>query len=410
MQNRNLTVRQLGKNTTLIFVLLLMTLTQAGIVMYIPSFVKIAENLHISQTLVKTTLIAHLLGYGVSQLIVGPLTDSIPRKKLLVTSLSLFAFSCLWSFFSTSYISLLLSRTLEGLGSGGCIVQSRALLRIIYNDKQYIKVASIITIGSAIGFTITPLISGQLLEFYSWHAQFLLLFCASLIILGIVYVRIPDSFPTLRQHSTLHQVIARTTWVYGYAIKNRHFICYLIMASMVYGIVVAYATITPSLFERAIHISSYHYGWITAMIGIAYFIGAVINFHFVSKTSTHTMILLGIIVIIVSGIVTLLGYVVWKNTLTDIIFIPLSFAFLGHALVWPNCMAGALKNYLASAGATAAGYFSFCEVVFSVIISTSVAGKPDINQIFLGIVITALGIIASATYLIWRTLERHTTN
>src|SRR5690625_7082505 len=59
--------------------------------MYLPSFPGIASDLDTTATLVQTSLTACLLGLAIGQLIFGPLSDSLGRKRPLLVALPLFA-------------------------------------------------------------------------------------------------------------------------------------------------------------------------------------------------------------------------------------------------------------------------------------------------------------------------------
>src|SRR6202453_2659451 len=59
--------------------------------MYLPSTPTIAANLHASQTLVQLTLSGCLAGLAVGQLVAGPVSDGLGRKKPLLAGVAAFA-------------------------------------------------------------------------------------------------------------------------------------------------------------------------------------------------------------------------------------------------------------------------------------------------------------------------------
>src|SRR5690625_7646829 len=63
--------------------------------MYLPSFPGISSDLDTTATLVQTSLTACLLVLAIGQLIFGPLSDSLGRKRQLLVALPLFAVSSL---------------------------------------------------------------------------------------------------------------------------------------------------------------------------------------------------------------------------------------------------------------------------------------------------------------------------
>ena len=61
-----------------------------GIDMYLPALPAIEEALDVSVSAAQITLVAYFLAYGVSQLVYGPLSDQIGRKKTLAIGMSIF--------------------------------------------------------------------------------------------------------------------------------------------------------------------------------------------------------------------------------------------------------------------------------------------------------------------------------
>src|SRR4051794_6941251 len=58
--------------------------------MYLPSTPTIAASLHASQTLVQLTMSGCLAGLALGQLVAGPLSDSLGRKRPLLAGLAAF--------------------------------------------------------------------------------------------------------------------------------------------------------------------------------------------------------------------------------------------------------------------------------------------------------------------------------
>ncbi|MFX8995783.1 MFS transporter, partial [Acinetobacter baumannii] len=61
--------------------------------MYLPSFTQIGTELAAPASSVQLTLTAFLIGIGVGQLILGPLSDRFGRRPVLVIALAVFAAS-----------------------------------------------------------------------------------------------------------------------------------------------------------------------------------------------------------------------------------------------------------------------------------------------------------------------------
>ena len=68
---------------------LLVALGPLTIDMYLPALPKIADELSLSSSVAQLTLTGTLAGLALGQLIVGPLSDSLGRKKPLIAGILL---------------------------------------------------------------------------------------------------------------------------------------------------------------------------------------------------------------------------------------------------------------------------------------------------------------------------------
>ncbi len=66
--------------------------------LYLPALPEMSEQLAATTTITQLTLTASLIGLGVGQLLFGPLSDKIGRKRPLILSLLLFIVYCFFHF------------------------------------------------------------------------------------------------------------------------------------------------------------------------------------------------------------------------------------------------------------------------------------------------------------------------
>ena len=136
-------------NSMIFFICIMTTLSQAGLVLYTPAFSTMSNIFHVSATSIKFTLTAYLLGFGLSQLFYGPLSDRYGRRKILLVAMLIFCIGCAWTVFSNHYHGLVTSRVIQGVGAGGCMTLSRAILRDSFDGKDYLYAASFLSVLGA---------------------------------------------------------------------------------------------------------------------------------------------------------------------------------------------------------------------------------------------------------------------
>ena len=116
------------------WILLLASLTALGplsIDMYLPALPQMADDFGVSTQMVANSLPAYFLGLAIGQLIYGPVSDRIGRKKPLYFGLSLYIIASLLCVFANSEWSLIAARVLQALGGCVGVVIARAAIVIV---------------------------------------------------------------------------------------------------------------------------------------------------------------------------------------------------------------------------------------------------------------------------------------
>ncbi|MCF6806894.1 multidrug effflux MFS transporter [Thiotrichales bacterium 19S9-12] len=366
--------------------------TQAGLVLYTPAFLDMSQSLNISSSLIKTTLTGYLFGFGISQLIYGPLSDRSGRKNLLLIGMFIFSLGCLWSIFSSSYLSLLLSRVLQGIGAGSCMTLSRTILRDSFSGKEYFKVASYLSSGFAVGLGITPVIGGHLLDYFPWQSEFIFLFICGVSLLLAFWKFLPETHQVSKDQVPFSIFVKTIFTHFSHILKNKYFNLYLLGGVAAYGVVIAYSTMAPFLIQKTLGFSASFYGWLTLFIAIAYYLGTLTSRKLVMKLGHKIIIQAGVILILLSGIFLIISGAVFGFFNIYVVMIPLLIATYGQALIWSNCIAGALNDLPHIAG-TASSLFSCLQMILATILSGIIAIPHEKNQIPISLVVLILGVI-----------------
>lgn len=380
-----------ARKITLMLVLMA-AITQAALVLYTPAFVAIGVSLHISPALVKTTLSAYLLGFGVSQLVYGPLSDRVGRKKPLLGGMFLLTLGALLNVFSQSYSVFLIARVIQGVGAGSCMALSRSVLRDVFSGPAYLKAASFLSSGFAIGLGLTPIIGGVLMHFYVWQADFIFLAVLGVICFFLFLFFLPETLTHKQDKGSVSHFLQYTFKNMLLALSNLRFFAYLIGGVLAYGVVIVYNVMGPFLFQDSMGYLPVQYGFLTFFIAISYYLGTSLNRYLIDRLLMNTILKIGLFMIVLSGALVFLSYCFSFFNLW-LVYLPLLFATMGQAFIWSNCIANALKDLSHIAG-TAAAVFGFLQMLLSALLSVVIALPNDATQLPLSIVIIILGVVS----------------
>ncbi|WP_245995073.1 MDR family MFS transporter [Companilactobacillus furfuricola] len=116
----------------------------------------------------------YLLMTAVSTPIYGKLSDMIGRKPIFIFGLGLFVVGSVLCSLSNSMFTLILSRVVQGLGSGAIQPLTFTIIADIYPLDKRAKVLGLNGSSWGIAAVIAPLLGGFIVEQLSWHWVFLI--------------------------------------------------------------------------------------------------------------------------------------------------------------------------------------------------------------------------------------------
>ncbi len=179
------------------FIFILVTILSVGalaIDIMLPAMPQIADDLGASDPNAQQLMVTYyMFGFGFSQLIYGPLSDSIGRKKALHIGLWLSLLPIALSPFAPEYNALLALRFIQGCGTGACRVLTPSIVRDMFEGREMAKIMSLTTMFYMITPMIAPSLGQLIIEFGTWHHTFFFLAAVALIALLWTGLRLPET-------------------------------------------------------------------------------------------------------------------------------------------------------------------------------------------------------------------------
>ena len=129
----------------------------------------IEKSLNIDAVLLSWVATVYLLAAGVSLVPMGRLADIVGRKKILGIGFSFFAAGSLGCALAPSFKLLIVSRVVQGFGSGMIFGTSMAILTSVFPPQERGKVLGIAVSAVYIGLSSGPFIGGVLTQQLSWR-------------------------------------------------------------------------------------------------------------------------------------------------------------------------------------------------------------------------------------------------
>lgn len=380
------------KNIFLITIMVL-SLGQITSDLYLPSLPAIAEGLNTSLNLAQFTLSIYVFGFAIAQIIYGPISDSVGRRKPLLIGLLICLLGSIVCFTAQSIQLLLIGRLIQGLGAGATLTLPSAIIRDRFegnNLAKYSSYAALISVGFLAG---APLLGGYLQEYFGWRASFLFLLLYTIIALLTTFFIISETNVHKSSENLRAAVIKKNLLI---LFKSPVFIGYCSCSLLIYGALLAWLTDGTVVLQNIVGLSPVAFGWIYILTGIAFAAGALVNSKLVFRLGIQKMLIFGLICVLLSGItmlaLKLLGYI---NTF--VIIGPILLLLFGASLVFPNSSAGVFHPFPKIAGTASAVFYS-TRVLAGSIFSGILALMPNHNQLPMAITFILSAVMAIAIF------------
>lgn len=136
-----------------------------------------------------------VLGMGFGTLLAGPLSDRFGRRPVIFFGAILYISGAFVAWISSSFELMLLGRVLQGLGASGPRVVALAIVRDIYEGRQMARIVSFAMLIFTLFPAVAPLIGSWIMAGFGWRAIFLGFVVFSLVSVGWLLIRQPETLP-----------------------------------------------------------------------------------------------------------------------------------------------------------------------------------------------------------------------
>lgn len=378
------------KNTPFfIFLFFISCLGQISSDLYLPALPTIRDAFLSSEQLIQLTLSVFMLGFSVSHLIYGPISDYVGRKKPLLIGLCICIIGTILCRFSTSIETLIVGRTLQGFGAGAGAALFLSILRDVYDGNALAKISSFLGISRVVLLASAPLIGSYLLHFFDWRACFTFLFIYSVCcLLGSIFI-LKETNSYLDINSMSIKKIATNMWA---LCMNPVFISNAFCVMLAFAGIVAWLTTLPFLLQDVVGLTPVEFGWVSALAGLFFIVGGFINAMVVERYGFQKMLMVGLLIMVIASIVMLLFGLVNKIN-TMVIMLPVMIYIIGSSFIFSNAYAGAMSPFSKIAG-TAGALFGFIQILGGAMSSALMSLFKNYNQIPLAIILLCSALLA----------------
>lgn len=325
-------------------------LTALGVDMSLPALPALQEAFGADVAAVQLTLGLFMVGYGVGQVISGPLSDAVGRRPVLLGGVVVFTGAGFAASGAASLPALVGVRLAQGLGASVGPTLTRAIVRDLFTGREGSGRLSQITQVMVLAPMLAPLIGGYVLLVSGWRSIFLLLGTLGAAIGVAAWRRLPETLPPAERGDggRLARVLGGYRAVAGHAASVR----FILAASFSYAAMFAYVSGSPFVFIEVFGVPEQHFGFLFALTAISLLAGATLNRRLVARHSPESLLRGATAVLLAAGVLLppLAALRLGGAAGVASVLGPMMLYMAALGVVQPNAMVAAMAGHPRTAG------------------------------------------------------------
>lgn len=375
-------MKKIENGHLLLMLIILVAVGQMAQTIYVPAMADIAASFNIRDGVMQRVMAAYLMTYGSSQLIYGPLSDSVGRKPVIMAGMAIFMLGALGALLAPSIDWLIAASALQGLGTGVAGVMARTMPRDLYAGSALRQANSLLNMGILVSPLAAPMIGAMLTHLFGWHACFAFLLLLCLLVTGAMARWLPETRPPA---SETRPLFSR----YRPLLSDRIFVRYLIMLIGALAGIAVYEASCGILMGGVLGLDAMTISILFILPIPAAFFGAW--FAGRDEKSFHTLMWYAVNSCLLAGVLMWLpGWFGIMNIWT--LLVPASLFFFGAGMMFPLATSGAMEPYAWLAG-TAGALIGGLQNLGSGLVAWLSAMLPQNSQFSLGMLMCATAVL-----------------
>jgi DHA1 family bicyclomycin/chloramphenicol resistance-like MFS transporter len=328
----------------------LIALGPLSIDLYLPALPDLTGDLSASPSAVQLTLTGMLLGLGLGQLVIGPLTDIYGRRRPLLVGIAVHVAASLLCAVAPSIVVLDALRVLQGVGAAAASVVAMAVVRDLFTGSAAASVISRLVMVMGLAPVLAPSLGSAVLAVGSWRTVFLVLAGLGLLLACLGVVGLKETLPAERRAAT---GIRATLKGYGELLRDTTLVGFMLVASLTMAAVFAYVSGASFVLQDGFGLDERAFGLVFGIGAVGLIVFSQVNVALLRRFEPGTILSTALTIAAIAGIVLLGDAVTGAGGIVGVL-VPLWAIMAMVALCGPNATALALSQHGERAGAAAA--------------------------------------------------------
>ena len=271
--------------------------------MYLPALPEVQADFGVSTSLVQLTLTMTTLGMALGQILAGPLSDLLGRRRPLLIGMLVFIGATLGCVLAEDIYLFLFFRFCAGFAGASGIVIARAIARDVCAGTELTRFFAILMMVNGFAPIIAPVIGGQILLFANWRATFVLLTLVGVFLAGATLIY-RETLPRVERSSNMTDALKK----FPTLLRDRYFLGHCLLQCFIFGAFFSYLSGSSFVFQNVYGVSPQGYSVIFAVIGAGVLLAGILPARLAGRVPDITMLKYSVLVPLVGSVLLLLGF------------------------------------------------------------------------------------------------------
>lgn len=318
--------------------------------MYLPALPAIGADLHASASTIQLTLTGTLLGLGLGQLVIGPLSDAVGRRIPLITGTGLHIVASLLCLLAPNVAVLGALRGLQGIGAASAMVVALAVVRDLFTGRAAATALSRLMLVMGAAPILAPTLGGAILLTGSWRGVFAGLGVLGIVLMVVAIFALPETLPAERRRTGEFGPVLRTYWG---LLTDGEFVVLALVAALGMSTLFSYISGSSFVLQQQYGLNQQEFALVFGVGAIAIIGASQLNVVLLNRFTPRRIVFGALAAGTVSGLALTALTVTGVGGLAGFV-LPLLFVLASVGLVLPNAPALALSRHGEAAGTASA--------------------------------------------------------
>lgn len=327
-----------------------------------PAMLAITQDFGVSSAWAPSSMSFYLLGGACVAWLLGPLSDRLGRKKVLLAGVGFFVLCCLLILLTQHIESFLVLRFLQGMGLSVISAVGYAAIQETFEERDAIKVMALMANVSLLAPLLGPVLGAFMIDHVSWHWGFI----------GIALLAFLSGFGLKAKMPETKVSIPKQPFAYIWddfkqVYQNKRFLAMTVALPMVAMPLMLWIALSPVMLVEELGFTSMQYGLAQFPVLGGLILGNIVLIKLIDKLALGKSVLIGLPIMLFGTCLLLLG-MIWPDYLIWCFIIGMTLISFGEGISFSVLYRFALMSSEVSKGTVAAAVSMLMMLSFFIMI------------------------------------------